>query len=85
MGGFALIFAIVVVVLISLFWLRPARAKCPACNGRKASMIQQEVQEVRPYDLISGEGGGKMLMLEIKETFRCSQCGHVWARTRTEA
>ena len=85
MAGFAILFAFVVAAIISLFWLRPARVRCPACNGRNVRMIHQDVQEVRPYDLISGEGGGKMLMMEIEETFRCSQCEKVWTRTRTEA
>ena len=85
MGGYVIIFAIIVGVLISLFWLHPVRARCPECNSRKARMTNQEVLETRPYDLISGEGGGKMLMMTLEETFRCSRCGHVWTRTRTEA
>ncbi len=85
MFGNALILSFVVLIIISLFWLRPGRVRCPECNGRNVKMIRQDVQKVRPYDLISGEGGGKMLMMEIEETFRCAQCEHVWTITRTEA
>lgn len=83
MFPFIIAFGVVVVVL-ALWWRRP-RVCCPTCGSYKVAMINQEVEEVRPYDLISGEGGGKMLMMDIKETFRCRICEHVWAEKHIEA
>lgn len=85
MFGFALMGAIVIALAISFFWLRPAKVSCPECKNRRVIQIEQTVEAVRPYDLISGEGGGKMLMMEIKETFRCRQCDHIWTKKRIEA
>ena len=85
MFGISLLIALGIVGIISLLWLRPNRAKCPDCGSHKVTMINQSVEKVTPYDLVSGEGGGKMLMMDIKETFRCSQCETVWVRERQEA
>ena len=85
MLGFFIFTILCVIVLIVLLWLRSPRVQCPTCQSGNVRLINRDVQDVRPYDLISGEGGGKMLMMEIKETFRCSQCEYTWVRTRTEA
>ena len=85
MLGITVIVALVIVVFVSQVWLRPSRPKCPDCGNKKVSMINQSVEKVTPYDLISGEGGGKMLQMDIKETFRCAKCETVWSRERSEA
>ena len=85
MIGITLAAALLIVIFVSQVWLRPSKAKCPNCKSGKVTMIHHEVERVSSYDLISGEGGGKMLMMEIKETFRCSECERVWVRKRKEA
>lgn len=82
---FPFIVVLGILAVILALWLRRPQIKCPDCDSRKVTKINQTVEDVRPYDLISGEGGGKMLMMDIKETFRCRQCERVWTETRIEA
>lgn len=87
MNGFILVGLVIVVVGISYFWLHPPKPVCPECQAKKITKINESVESIRPYETgTSGMGGGgQLLQMEIKTTYRCHTCEHIWTETHSEA
>ena len=79
--------AIVVVLLVVVWWVMRPRPRCPECGGYQVGLTSKEPQGMTTYEGHSNsEGGGYITAQVVYEvTYRCSACGAMWSRTITES